>query len=254
MLNDPIGLRAVCTYPQGRVVGVICKIFSMNIRSTLTAIALLLVAMILCATGGAAQVAKAPAAAAETQPTFTIYLLVDRWHAGIVLKQSDIPEGVLPERRNFAEAEYLEYGWGEWDFYQTVDFKPWQALKALFVPSRSVLHVVGFGGAVVTHASNREVLEFRLDHESFGRLIAYIHGSFARPGPGTVAPLGPGLYGDSRFYPAQGQFHLFNTCNTWAARALRAAGYPMSSPIIAGALLSQARPFSISHEVQAAGP
>jgi uncharacterized protein DUF2459 len=69
-----------------------------------------------------------------------------------------------------------------------------------------------------------------------------------------VAPLGPGLYGDSRFYPAHGQFHLFNTCNTWAARALQAAGYPMSSPIIAGALLSQARPFSISHEVQPAAP
>lgn len=225
----------------------------MNIRGTLKARALLLVAIIVYA-AGAAQVAKAPKAVVESQPTFTTHLLIDRWHAGIVLNQSEIPEGVLPERRDFPDAEYLEFGWGEWDFYQTVDFKLWQALKALFVPSRTVLHVVGFSGAIVRHAPNREVLAFRLNQESFGRLVAYIHGSFARPGLGAVAPLGPGLYGDSRFYPAHGQFHLFNTCNTWAARALQAAGYPMSSPIIAGALLSQARPFSISHEVQPAAP
>ncbi|MGH8564960.1 MAG: DUF2459 domain-containing protein [Gammaproteobacteria bacterium] len=213
----------------------------------------LLIAIIVLASG-APQVAQASTAVVESQPTRTIYLLVDRWHAGIVFKRSEIPEGVLPERRDFPDAEYLEFGWGEWDFYQTVDFNFWQALKALFVPSRSVLHVVGFSGGVVGYAPYREVLEFRLDQKSFGRLVAYIDGSFARRGPGAVAPLGPGLYGDSRFYPAQGQFHLFNTCNTWAAGALQAAGYPMSSPIIADALLSQARPFSISHEVQPADP
>ncbi|MGQ0594498.1 MAG: DUF2459 domain-containing protein [Gammaproteobacteria bacterium] len=60
-----------------------------------------------------------------------------------------------------------------------------------------------------------------MNQESFGRLVAYIHGSFARPGLGALAPLGPGLDGDSRFYPTHGQFHLLNTCNTWAARALQ---------------------------------
>ncbi len=36
---------------------------------------------------------------------------------------------------------------------------------------------------------------------------------------------GPGLYAASLFYPAVGRFHLFNTCNTWTARALAAAGF-----------------------------
>ncbi len=230
-----------------RSAGVIFFSFPM---ATLVTIPLLLTALVVCP-ACAKQVTK-EAMAPKAEPTHTAYLLVDSWHAGIVLKQSEIPEGVLPERRDFPDAEYLEFGWGDWDFYQTVDWNLLQAFNALFVPSKSVLHVVGFSGAVVRHAPYREVLEFKISEEGFGGLVAYIDQSFARAGREAVAPLGPGLFGDSRFYPANGQFHLFNTCNTWAARALQAAGYPMSSPIIAAALLAQARRFSVSHEVQPA--
>jgi uncharacterized protein DUF2459 len=52
---------------------------------------------------------------------------------------------------------------------------------------------------------------------------------------------GPGLYGDSRFYPAWQQFNLFNTCNVWAARALRSAGLPIEDAITKEGLMSQAR-------------
>ncbi len=215
--------------------------------------ALLLVAII-ASPACAAEVVKEPTAAPAARHELTAHLLVDSWHAGIVLKRSEIPEGVLPERRDFPDAEYLEFGWGDWDFYQTVEFSLWYAFKALFVPSRSVLHVVGFSGPVVHYAPNREVLMFKFDQGSFGRLVAHIDASFARRGPGAVPPLGPGLFGDSRFYPANGQFHLFNTCNTWAARGLRAAGYAMSSPITAHSLLSEARPFSVSHGARPADP
>ncbi|MFO7315144.1 DUF2459 domain-containing protein, partial [Rhodothermus marinus] len=38
----------------------------------------------------------------------------------------------------------------------------------------------------------------------------------------------PGLYGrESFFYAAHGRYHLFNNCNHWVARALRAAGLPV---------------------------
>jgi uncharacterized protein (TIGR02117 family) len=170
-------------------------------------------------------------------------LLVDRWHAGVVIKVSDIPGALVPERRDFPEAEYLEFGWGEWDFYQARGFNLGYALKALLFPSKSVLHVVGFGGSVSGYAPYREIIEFNPSSHGFERLLGYIDGSFAREGRGAAAPLGRGLYGDSRFYPARGAFHLFNTCNTWTAGALQAAGYPISSAITVGALVSDARRF-----------
>jgi hypothetical protein len=163
-------------------------------------------------------------------PAASVLLLVDRWHAGVVIKISDIPGDLVPERRDFPEAEYLEFNLG-------------YALKALLFPSKSVLHVVGFGGPVAHYAPYREIIEFNPPSHGFERLMGYIDESFAREGRGAAAPLGRGLYGDSRFYPAQGAFHLFNTCNTWTAGALQAAGYPISSAITVGALVSDARRF-----------
>ena len=52
----------------------------------------------------------------------------------------------------------------------------------------------------------------------YERLLDYIVDTFARSPEGGLIPLGTGLYGESRFYGAQGSFHALNTCNTWVAR------------------------------------
>ncbi len=173
----------------------------------------------------------------------SVLLLVDRWHAGVVLKVSDIPGDLVPERRDYPEAEYLELGWGDWDFYQVPGFHLGYALKALLFSDKSILHVVDFGGPVDRYALYREIIEFHPASRGFERLVGYIDESFAREGRSAARPVGRGLYGDSRFYPARGAFHLFNTCNTWIAGALQAAGYPISSAITVSGLLSDARRF-----------
>ncbi|MGH8614630.1 MAG: DUF2459 domain-containing protein [Gammaproteobacteria bacterium] len=187
------------------------------------------------------------------RPATSLYLVVDSWHAGVVIKRADIPGELLPERRDFPEAEYLEFAWGDWDFYQAPKFNLGYALKALFFPTKSVLHVVGFRGPVVRYAPYRELIELHLSTRRLERLVGYIDETFARGGTGAVAPLGPGLYGDSRFYPARGKFHLFNTCNTWAAGALQAAGYPISPAITVDALVSQVRAFGAPLHSRPAG-
>ena len=78
--------------------------------------------------------------------------------------------------------------------------------------------------------------------KDFEHLVQYIHDAHARTEHTQVKPLAAGLYGDSRFYPARGHFHLFNTCNVWTARALQAAGLPMQPrlAVTASALIDQA--------------
>ena len=61
----------------------------------------------------------------------------------------------------------------------------------------------------------------RLSSNGLRQLIAYLDASFDRE---TARETSQGLYLFSRFYPATGEFHLFNTCNTWTARGLQQGG------------------------------
>lgn len=66
-------------------------------------------------------------------------------------------------------------------------------------------------------------------------MIGEIEGGFALDNSGAPAALGPGLYGESRFFASDKTYHLFNTCNTWTASMLRAAGFPISPAFTATA-------------------
>lgn len=203
-----------------------------------------LLGVILTVCGACVHPAKKPYPLKD-QPATSIYLVSHGWHAGIVIHRSDIPKGLWPETGDFPQADYLEVGWGDRDFYPAPRFSVGLALKAALWPTASVLHVVGFSGPVTRYFPNSEMIELKLSRRGAERLSRYIHDSFDRQGTVRAAPSGSGLYGNSRFYPARGRFHLFNTCNTWTAGALRAAGYPISTSltITTGQVMAEARPF-----------
>lgn len=164
---------------------------------------------------------------ASDEPFKSIYLASHGWHAGIVIKRGDIPTGVWPEHNDFPDAEYLEVGWGDKDYYMTPDPHFGITLKAGLLPTDSVLHVVGFSGSVTRYFSRSEITRIDLSYEGFARLCRYISNSYARDEADKVQALGPGLYGKSRFYLSRETYHAFNTCNVWTARGLRNAGCPL---------------------------
>lgn len=164
---------------------------------------------------------------APDEPFKSIYLASHGWHAGIVIKRADIPAGVWAEHNDFPDAEYLEVGWGDKDYYMTPDPHFGITLKAGLLPTDSVLHVVGFSGSVTRYFSRSEITRIDLSYEGFARLCGYISNSYARDEAGEVQALGPGLYGKSRFYLSRETYHAFNTCNVWTARGLRNAGCPL---------------------------
>ena len=182
----------------------------------------------------------APAAAREDRPVIAVYLVAHDGHTGIALPRTDIPAGLWPERREFPQAEYFEVGWGNRDYYYGRNQGVWGTLRAT-LPSPGVLHVAGFRGPPADYFRANEIIELRLPLDGLGRLVRYIHDAHERPGALAAAALGPGLYGDSRFYPAWESFHLFRTCNVWMAQALRAAGLPFRDSITMEGLMSQAR-------------
>ncbi len=169
-----------------------------------------------------------PPAASENVTRSTIYLVNHGWHAGIVLRQAEILDSAWPVLEDFPDAQYLEVGWGDMDFYQTPGPHMGLILKAALLPTASVLHIVGFTGPVASYFPYSEIIRIELSASAHEQLSRTIAASFARDEAGKTRSLGQGIYGDSNFYMSREVYHLFNTSNVWTARALRDAGLPIT--------------------------
>jgi uncharacterized protein (TIGR02117 family) len=170
----------------------------------------------------------------------TVYVVHDTWHAGIVLRRQDLSSKTLPELDDLLTALFLEFSWGDKDYFPDPNAGISLGLKAAFWSSGSVLHVVGFSKRVESFYPNAQIVKLNLAQPAYARLIAYLSRSFARPQTGR-APAEPGLVANSRFYPSNRRFSLLNTCNTWVAEALEHAGLPVWPGLVitAGQLADQ---------------
>jgi uncharacterized protein (TIGR02117 family) len=201
-----------------------------------------LLSLILLAQGACAAPPPGPAEPQSAGPGVAVYLVAHDKHSGIAVRRADIPAGLWPESRDFPQAEFLEVGWGDRDYYYGRNQGLVSTLRAaLWFNNPSVLHVAGVRGTLTENFPANEIIEIALSRDGFERLVRYIHDAYNRAGAPVVAPLGPGLYGDSRFYPGWESFNLLRTCNVWTARGLRGAGLPVHDSINLEGLMSQAR-------------
>jgi uncharacterized protein (TIGR02117 family) len=177
------------------------------------------------------------ATAASSCPT--LFIVHNSWHAAIVLRKEHLSDAALPELIDFPDARFIEFSWGDKDYFPHPNSGFFLALKAAFWSSGSVLHLVGLNEAVEKAYPRAEIIELRLSTPAFERLIGFISKSFSRPQGQGRAPARAGLYSYSRFYPSSAKFSALNTCNTWVAQALETAGLPISpAGVISAAQLS----------------
>jgi len=196
--------------------------------------------------------ATPPPAPAATRPVLgvenTIFVTSNGWHSSIVIARSDLPPGRIPETANFPQARLLEFGWGDAEYYPAERTTIAMTLRAALLPTPAVMHVAGLNADPASFFAESEVIAVQIGDQSFSHLIGFIDASFERTGAARAEASGPGLYAESRFYPATGRFHLRNTCNTWTARALATAGLDVRAAGIsrAEALMHQVRALGIS--------
>jgi hypothetical protein len=160
-------------------------------------------------------------------------------HTGVAIKRSDIPPGLWPASRDYAQHKYLEIGWGEDDGYRkplTVGI----AVKALAGSKRTVLLADGFNAVRQKVKMPRfTVIQVDLSDRGLARLCRHIEQTYALDEAGRPIRLGKG------WYRARGTYSAFRTCNTWAAEGLRKAGCPITPAycLTPGPLLAQVRRF-----------
>src|SRR5262249_12989281 len=157
-------------------------------------------------------------------PALSVRVVDHGWHTAIVVRRDDVDPTIWPEVRDFPDAALVEVAWGDRDFYMAENATGWLAVKAALFTSGSVLHVAGFAESALASLPADAVVELRVSRPGLDAVTRLIHDDDQQAGEGGAVPLARGLYGTSWFYAARSRYHLFNSCNTWVARALQQAG------------------------------
>ncbi len=120
---------------------------------------------------------------------------------------------------------FVGIGWGDKGFYlQTPEWKDLKfsvAFKAMFHLGSSALHAT-FYPSIVTGDDCKAI---KITTAEYEKLVAFIEKSFKKDVQGNSIhiPSTDDGYGETdAFYEANGKYDLFNTCNSWANRALKA--------------------------------
>lgn len=190
---------------------------------------------------GCATTPSTPTGQTTCSGSHRFYVLNHGWHTGVAIAGRDLVRMLPALAEEFGDGEFVEIGWGDEGFYRAPRATLGLALRALFWPTATVLQVVKVPGDPRRYFSRSEIIEVTVTEEGHRHLVAFVAGTFARSREGAVEALGPGLYGDSRFYRARGSYSMFNTCNTWVAEAVAASGFPISTrlALTAGSVMSR---------------
>lgn len=192
-----------------------------SVRRRLMALAAVLL-VVGCTSGE--RTAGAPAEAGDTR---TVHVLRVGWHSGIIVPRAAALAGGIVEARGLPPGSWLEFGWGDRDYFTAPDPDLADALVAGMVPSDAVMHVVAYD-ALPAPGEQVAIVAVPLSDAGFERLVDEIAAAFDRPEGGVAESLAGTADLGGTFFPAHGRFYLFNTCNTWAARRLANAGVPLS--------------------------
>jgi uncharacterized protein (TIGR02117 family) len=165
--------------------------------------------------------------AADSERSQVVYVVRRGWHSGLALAAGDWPQRDLPLVATFAEARFLEFGWGDADFYQADKPTASMGISAVLWPSSTVMEVVPLPAAPPPGAGDFEAVAVHVTDAELKAIVSSIDDSFVQP----ISPTGKTYRtagGEARFFHARGKFYLLRMCNRWTSELLRRAGCAVS--------------------------
>ena len=162
-----------------------------------------------------------------------IHLIKQYWHTAIVIDKNNIDPNILPEIEYFNDFSLLDFGWGDEEFYQHSGFDSGLAFKSLFYATPSTLRVEGIGISKDNYFDISEiVVRILVTQEQLNKIVNFISSTIYRNNNSLPVILSKQGLGRIIFFRANGNYYLFNTCNTWLASCLASAGIEIDDNII----------------------
>jgi uncharacterized protein (TIGR02117 family) len=176
-----------------------------------------------------------------------VYVIAESWHTELALPVAEISGALAPLMAAFPGAPYLIFGWGARDYYMARNPGLGDLLRAA-VPGPAVMLVIPLGVRPTAYLGPGNAWAIPLSREGAADLPQFLWDSVAKNRVGIPLRVGDGPYPRSVFYAAKGTYDASNTCNTWTAEALHAAGLPVTAAgvVFAGQLVDQLPPLTVA--------
>jgi uncharacterized protein (TIGR02117 family) len=168
----------------------------------------------------------------DAEKSNRIFVINHGWHTGVAVPASVLTNKLPELGQRFPDSKYLEIGWGDEGFYQANEITTKLSIKALFWPTDSVLHIVSVPASPEALFPDSKIIRLSITDNELQHLLEFITSSFYFSKNESIIPLKTGIYGDGQFYKAVGDFFLFNTCNTWTAKALESTGFNLPDDVL----------------------
>lgn len=177
----------------------------------------------------------------EDERPIPVYIVSHGWHVGIAV-ESEYIKPQLPDHERMPDASLYMFGWGDKRYYTNSEAGFWLMLRAAFIPTGSVLHVVGIDRPVDRYFPSSTIVKVLVSEQGADKLADYISDQFKRV-DGKAIVASDGLYTNSIFFEANERYYFPKTSNKWTARALRETGYPITPfyAITSGNVIRQAK-------------
>jgi len=156
----------------------------------------------------------------QKEETETFYVAKHGWHTGIIIKKSSL-DSIFPAlTKEFPKSDYLDISWGDKKYFMAPDDNVLLALRAVFIPTRSVFRVLRIPYDPEKFFAGSDVRAVAIPREDFYQMIDYIIKIFERDDEDKLIPAGKkGIY-----FLSERKYWGFRTCNEWTARALKKGG------------------------------
>lgn len=172
-------------------------------------------------------------AVSVSSDSVSVFLVNTSYHTGFIIKLDEILKNENSPFKLFDGNNIIDIGWGDADFYMSEEFDLILAAKALFIPTNSVIRaeIPALKFEDIIKLSDYAI-EIKLSRISFNKFISYIHNSFFKKKDGKYVIAKSDDKMNVVYFKSLLKYHLFFTCNTWAAKALETAGCEISPTFV----------------------
>jgi hypothetical protein len=192
------------------------------------------------------------AANADTTSS-TIYVARRGWHIDIGVSVADLAPPLNQAVPDLPGARYVFFGFADKHYLLAANHNAPVLLSALW-PGAGIVLATGLANSPADAFGAKHVIALSVQPEQMRDLQGFIWRSL-RTQDEALKVYSQGPYDGSEYFLAVPKYSAFRTCNTWAAQALRAAGFRVhvKGVVFAWQLWVQTRRLKRSQENPPAG-